>query len=235
MEILGVKLDNFSRAEILEKVSGFLNGNSFCQIATINPEFVLAAQKDAEFKNILNTCDLNVADGVGIWFAFLRFGKILKSKIAGADLMEEILKMADKRGLSVYLAANKIGLSTWEETREAILKKYPKLNISGDNLDPKNPKYIIHDTLYPILLCNFGAPDQEKFLYSLKTQENAKIRLAMGVGGSFDYLTGKVKRAPRWMRQIGLEWLFRLIQQPNRIRRIFNAVIIFPIKIIIKK
>lgn len=233
MDILGVKVDNLEKKEILEKIESFLAGNKFNQIATINPEFILEAQKDEEFKNILNDCDLNVADGVGIKFAFWKrsFQK-LKTRIAGVDLMDEILKMANDRGLGVFLIADKNGLSTWEKTRDAILQKYPNLEIGGVNLD-KNEKYNISDTKYQILFSNSGAPFQEKFLYSLKSQENGKIKLVMGVGGSFDYLTGKVKRAPKWMRQIGLEWLFRLILKPRyRIKRIFNAVIIFPIKII---
>jgi len=86
-----------------------------------------------------------------------------------------------------------------------------------------------------IVFANFGAPYQEKFLNSLKSAKNSKMRLVMGVGGSFDYLTGKIRRAPVFTRKIGLEWLWRLIQQPRRIKRIWNAVIIFPIKIIFQK
>jgi N-acetylglucosaminyldiphosphoundecaprenol N-acetyl-beta-D-mannosaminyltransferase len=235
MEILGVKIDNLGKKEIFEKIESFLVGNKLCQIATINPEFILKAQKDEEFKDILNSCDLNVADGVGIWFASLRFVKYLKARIAGVDLMEEILQMASDRGLGVFLVVNRDGLSTYEETRNAILKIYPNLRIEGVNLDKNSVNYELITNNCAIELCNFGAPYQEKFLYSLKSQENGKIRLVMGVGGSFDYLTGKIKRAPQWMRQLGLEWLFRLIQQPNRIRRIFNSVVVFPIKIIINK
>lgn len=238
MKILGVRVDNLSEKEILEKTEGFLSGNKFSQIATVNPEFILAAQKDEEFKNILNNCDLNIADGVGIKFAFWKQGEKLKTRIAGVDLMGEILKMASDRGLGVFLVANKDGLSAWEETRDAILKVYPNLRIGGVDISPgsldfaRDGKDNIKE--FDIVFANFGAPFQEKFLHSLKSQENDKIKLAMGVGGSFDYLTGKIKRAPEWMRQLGLEWLFRLILEPRyRIKRIFNAVIIFPIKIII--
>lgn len=250
MNILGVKIDNLSRKEILEKIEGFLREDKFHQIATINPEFILHAQKDKKFKNILNSCDLNIADGIGIKFAFWRLGlQKLKTKIAGVDLMKEILRIANNRGLGVYLITNKDGLSNWKETRGAILRTYSSLKINGSNLnchsepaEESNPDEIrsldfARDDMnkignYNILFCNFGAPYQEKFLYSLKNLKDAKIRLAMGVGGSFDFLTGKLRRAPLWMRKIGLEWLFRLIQQPRRFRRIFNAVIIFPIRII---
>ena len=294
MNILGVKIDNFSKDEIVRKANDFLNEDKFHQIATVNPEFILEARGNEEFRNILNQCDLNVADGVGIWFAFLRFGKYLKARMAGADLMEEILKIASINNYKIFLAASDRGLSSYEDTREAILKKYPNLTISGANidchsersaswrrveesnkkeLDPSASLRSAQDDIEKIsacdiIFCNFGAPYQEKFIYSLKNGENGsphhlypksnnnvlhnnslndssfslqnqrcrgKIRLAMGVGGSFDYLTGKLTRAPLILRQIGLEWLWRLIQQPKRIKRIWNAVIIFPIKIIFSK
>lgn len=254
MNILGVRVDNLSREEILEKVSDFLNEEKFHQIATINPEFILAAKKNEEFKNILNNCDLNVADGFGIKLAFRRFGETLKARVAGIDLMEEILKIAEKNNFKIFLATNSRGLSTWEETRDAILRKYSKLEISGMDFSchsnisvdefeesiqivsfdfTQDDKYRINE--FDIIFANFGAPYQEKFLNSLKLLENSKIRLAMGVGGSFDYLTGKIKRAPVFMRNAGLEWLWRLVQQPRRIKRIWNAVIIFPLKVIFNK
>jgi len=247
MEVLGVRVDNLTRAEILAQARNFLNEKKFHQIATINPEFIVTAQKDAKLKKILNNCDLNVADGTGINFAFWRRGERLKFRLPGADLMDEILKLAEEKNLKIFLAANKNGLSTWEETRDAILNKYPKLIISGANLschsrldresseEIANPKLDSFVRGNDILFCNFGAPDQEKFLNSLKSAGNDNIRLAMGVGGSFDYLTGKISRVPVWMRNLGLEWLGRLIKQPGRAKRILNAVIVFPIKIIFIK
>ena len=232
MNILGIRIDNLSKKEILEKIESFLSDGSFHQIATINPEFILETQKDEEFKNILNGCDLNVADGVGIWFAFLRFGKILKTRIAGADLMDDILKMADEKRLSVFLAVNKNGLSSYAEIKNVLSLKYPSIEFYGDSIDPKNTVYNLSPKTYNLILCNFGAPYQEKFINSLK---NDILGVAMGIGGSFDFVTGKIKRAPKIMRIFGLEWLWRLILQPKRIKRIINAVIIFPIKILFSK
>jgi N-acetylglucosaminyldiphosphoundecaprenol N-acetyl-beta-D-mannosaminyltransferase len=241
MNIIGTRVDNFSKKEILEKIRTFLSEPKFHQIATINPEFILEAERNIEFKNILNNCDLNVADGFGIRLAFWRFGKHLKCRLAGADLMLEILKIASEKKLSIFLAINKDGLSTFEEIHDAIHKIYPDLIIDGENLSFNCHAELVstsHEILKQvqddrcILLCNFGAPDQELFINS---QKCANIKLAMGVGGSFDFLTGKVKRAPYLMQIIGLEWLWRLIQQPKRFKRIFNAVIIFPIKIILNK
>ena len=240
MDIFGVRVDNLERKEMLEKISRFLSEDKFRQIATINPEFILEAQKDEEFKKILNGCDLNIADGMGIRFAFWRLGEKLKYRMAGAELMQEILKIANEKKLKIFLAANNKGLSNFEETRDAILQKYPTLEIDGVNmschsgLDPESQEILkqVQDDKYDIIFCNFGAPFQEKFLNSLKCD---KIRLAVGVGGSFDYLTGKLKRAPKWMQFFGVEWLWRLILQPKRIKRIFNAVVVFPVKLIFYK
>jgi N-acetylglucosaminyldiphosphoundecaprenol N-acetyl-beta-D-mannosaminyltransferase len=233
MEILGVRIDNFSEKELLEKVESFLREDSFHQIVTINPEFILEAQKDHGFREVLNGSDLCLADGAGIWFAFLRHGKILRSRMAGADLMEEILGLASTNGQGIFLAASDKSLSTWEETRDAILKKYPGLKIEGERFGPQIANHGLPLADCSIVLCNFGAPHQEKFIRSLKRQENSRIRLAIGVGGGFDFLTGKVARAPKIFRTIGLEWLWRFLQEPRyRARRIFRAVVVFPIRII---
>jgi exopolysaccharide biosynthesis WecB/TagA/CpsF family protein len=168
MRILSVRVDNLKKKEILGKIEDFLSDGKFYQVATINPEFILEAQKDEKFKNILNSCDLNVADGAGIGFAFWRRGEKLKARIAGADLMDEVLKIAERRGLTVFLVANKDGLSSWEETAVMINKIYPDLEINGINTDKNNPSYELRVTSYEIVFCNFGAPFQEKFLHSLK-------------------------------------------------------------------
>jgi N-acetylglucosaminyldiphosphoundecaprenol N-acetyl-beta-D-mannosaminyltransferase len=244
MNLLGVRIDNFSKKEILEKVESFLRERKFHQIATINPEFILEAQKNPEFRNILNDADLNIADGIGIRFAFWRLAEKLKCRMAGADLMHEILRIANEKKLAVFLAVNEKGLSLYEETQSVFSKLYPNVVFNGANLDiqchsgldPESQKILkqVKDDKgdIKILLVNFGAPFQEKFINSLK---NDTIMLAMGVGGSFDYATGKLQRAPKIMRILGLEWLWRLFLQPKRWKRIWNAVIVFPIKILFLK
>ncbi len=247
-KILGVKIDNLSREDILVRIETFLSEPRFHQIATVNPEFILEAQRNSDFKKVLDETDLNVADGVGISFAFLRFGKHLKVRLTGADLMLEILRMANEKNLNVFLAAKKDGLSTWRETKEAILKNYPNLKIFGDDYDINNIsnpsirpyKEVVSDDKFisDIVFCNFSAPFQELFLNSQKCDT---IRLAMGVGGSFDFLTGKVRRAPVFMQRIGLEWFWRIFQKQDweskkkRLKRIFQAVIVFPIRVIFNK
>lgn len=245
MEILGVRIDNFSKKEILEKIGFFLTEDKFHQIATVNPEFILRAQNDNEFRGILNKSDLNVADGVGIWYAFLFRGQKLKSRTPGIDLMQEILEIANRRSLSLFLAIHRNGLSSFEEIKKVLNEKYPHIKIKGRDIDPRKSKKLIGDVDSDIVFCNFGFPMQEKFVNLLKNKRNSslqlmgsrgKIRLAMGVGGSFDFVTGKIKRAPFQMQKLGLEWLWRLFQEPRyRFKRIVNAVIVFPVRILFNK
>ena len=231
MCILGVRIDNLNRKEILQRVEDFLLEEKFHQIATVNPEFILEAQVNKKFKQILNGCDLNVADGIGIKFAFWRYGKHLKQCVAGVDLMHDILRIANKHRLSVFLATKKDGLSTWEETAQALQRVYPNIVFSGANIDISEP-YNLEPRTCNLIFCSFGAPQQEHFINSAK---NDTIRLAMGVGGAFDFVTGKIKRAPKLWRKIGMEWLWRFIKEPRyRAKRIFNATMVFPIKVLLK-
>jgi len=232
MTILGVRIDNVSKKQILAKIDQFLSEEKFHQIATINPEFVLRAHNDFWFRDILNRCDLNVADGVGLKYAFWRYGKHLRMRIAGADLLYEVLKIANKRKLEVFLAANKNGLSTWQEIAAELRKKHPSIIFSGEYIAPEE-RFSLRVPRCDVMICSFGAPAQEVFIDAKK---RATIRLAMGVGGAFDFATGKIKRAPKIMRNLGLEWLWRFILEPRyRFIRVVRATIIFPIKILFSK
>lgn len=226
-----MRVDNLERHEILEKIESFLSDGGFHQVATVNAEFILQAQKDEEFKNILNKSDLNVADTISIRYAFLRFGKWLKCRFAGADLMHEVLRIANDKKLAVFLAANKNGLSSYEEIKKFLSELYPEINFFGEDIDP-GTSYKLSDRSCRLILCAFGAPRQEMFINSLKDDI---IGVAMGVGGSFDFVTGKAKRAPKFIRIFGFEWLWRLIMEPRyRLKRILNAVVVFPVKILLK-
>ncbi len=238
MKILDLEIDNLSQKEILDKINVLLSESGFHQIATINPEFVLEAQNNLNFQKIVNACDLKIADGIGILLGGFLQGKLIKHRFAGADLIFKILEKAQEKKLDVFLVCRKDGLSLWKETRDAILKIYPSLNILGDDIEAGNNKYKIGIKNEVVLFCNFGTPEQEIFINS---QKCATIRLAMGVGGSFDFITGKITRAPYFLRFLGLEWFWRLIQpqewkfKKQRIKRICKSLIIFPIKIILDK
>lgn len=237
VEILKVKIDNISKKDALGKIKSFLEKEGVSHVVTVNPELILEAQRNEKFFEILSNAHLSVADGMGVSFAIWKSGKIPQSRICGSDLIWNILELANRKKMKIFLVANKDGLSCWREVRKEIKKKFPFLKIDGMNLGRgsrfssiKNNEKLINSH---VLLCNFGAPHQEFFINSINGKNN--IRLAMGVGGSFDFISRKIKRAPSWMRGLGLEWLWRLFVQPRRIKRIFEAVVLFPIRVIINK
>jgi len=133
----------------------------------------------------------------------------------------------DQKTPDVFLLIRSDGLSSFEEILAEIRKRYPNLSVEGTELDAGVDSIPDKARSATIVFCNFGAPEQEYALESLR-KDSGDIRIAMGVGGAFDYMTGKRKRAPKWMRAIGLEWLFRLAVQPGRIGRIWTAVVVFP-------
>lgn len=251
MTVFGVCIDDFTRKEIVVQMEEYLHSDTYHQIATINPEFLLRARKNEQFKHVLNGCDLRIPDGVGIKVA----GFILEIKhhfkdyftqsvhscliphkrqlnvYPGIDLMWKALSIANDDHLSVFLVANRDGLSKWKETAHSIKEKFPNLTIDGIDIDPNSADEIDRIILSPyhLVFCNFGAPQQEYFLSTLRDVKMSSIRLTIGIGGSFDYISGNIKRAPQWMQKYGFEWLFRLIKQPLRIGRILRAVILFPL------
>ncbi len=244
MEILDIRIDNLIKQQTLQKVGEFLNSNKQHTIFTPNPEMLVDAQKDEYFKQVLNSGDLNVCDGFGL--SFVSGAK----RYPGVDLMQDICALAEKEGKSVYLLGS--GLNEVVEKTVAELKiKYPELKIVGFNKGSKIEKLkdckIKYDEeqndelIFQIMMCApdilfvaFGHGKQEKWIYE-NLSHLTSVKIAMGVGGAFDYISGKTKRAPLFLRQIGLEWLYRLIKQPSRLSRIFKATVTFVYYIFFKK
>ncbi|HLC39145.1 MAG TPA: WecB/TagA/CpsF family glycosyltransferase [Patescibacteria group bacterium] len=232
MDILGVRVHNLSFNQALEKIESFIKSGQKHQIATINAEFIIAAQKDLEFKKILNSASLAVPDGTGLLFAskFLYGAKnAFKERVTGVDLTWELAKIAEKNNWSIYLLGAKTGVAQ----KTAVRLKYLYHNLKIVAISEGMPRYTekqvlanINKVKPDILLVAFGAPKQEKFI--AKNLPNLNFKVAIGVGGTFDFIAETQKRAPVWLQKLGLEWLWRLIHEPKRIGRIYNAVIKFP-------
>ncbi len=248
-EILGVKIDSLTMDRALEKARGFLYSNKQNLVFTPNPEMLVDAQNDSYFKKVLNLGDLNISDGFGV--TFVSAGEI--KRIPGVDFVLRLCELAQKENKSVYLLGSG-SREVLEKTAENLKKQFPNLRIAGFNPGPEiefllvedqnkiisesnandNAIYDIIMTAPDVLLVAFGHNKQEKWIY-----ENIKnlptVKLAMGVGGSFDYISGITRRAPCFLRKIGLEWLYRLFRQPWRLGRIFKATAVFASLIIYKK
>lgn len=231
LSILGVKIDNLTINQTLNKIEGFLIDGKQHYIITPNPEFLVRAQCDPEFKEILNQADLAVADGIGLILVSWFLGQPLKERIAGVDLMEKICQQAAVKNWPVFLLGGREGVA--EKAIEKLKRKYQGLKAevkSEITLKARSQKQSPSGILFVAL----GAPSQEKWIKN-NLRKMPQIKVAMGVGGSFDFISGRIKRAPKIIRQIGLEWLWRFCCQPWRVKRIYRAVIIFPWLVIKEK
>lgn len=228
---LGIKIDNVSLLRAKRLVSRFLSTPHYHQIVTVNPDFIMTARKNSHFRSAVNGADLVLADGVGINLPAFLQGKKLRARIPGVDFSEYILAYAQEMDLEVFLAARNDGLSTYVETKAAILIRYPRLRIHGCDVNIRSSRSLTNaqkKVRGDIVFVNFGTPIQDIFLSQLRYLPHQTLRLGIGVGGTFDFWTGKQTRAPIFIQKIGLEWLFRLILQPRRrLKRTFNYVVIF--------
>lgn len=230
-QVLGVKIDDLNIESALSKARDFLYSTNQNKIFTPNPEMLVKAQKDEYFKKVLNSGDLNLCDGFGLSMV----AKI--KRITGVDFMLELCALAEKENKSIYL----LGSGSDEiakQCAEALNKKFVHLKIAGFDRGPmieensmstaENEQTInkINAANPEILFVAFGMGKQEKWIYE-NLAKMPSVKVAMGVGGSFDYIAGTVPRAPLFLRKIGLEWMYRLARQPKRAKRIFNATFKF--------
>lgn len=221
--ILGVGISNATRQEILEYIWEVVkNRSQKLKIFTPNPEMIVAAANDSELKHMLNEADISLCDGAGLYSAARFLKQPLKERITGVDLMENLCKESVRKGASIGLLGAGAGVA--EKTAECLRKKYPGIKIvfvtdelrdsEGKDLQFTNKDNAKH---IDILFVAFGFPKQERWI--IEHIEKLPITVAMGVGGAFDYISGTVPRAPKLVRSLGMEWLYRLIHQPWRWRR----------------
>ncbi|MDO8576736.1 MAG: WecB/TagA/CpsF family glycosyltransferase [Candidatus Daviesbacteria bacterium] len=239
VDILGVKIDDLNVAEALLVVEKWIWNPGKHYIVTPNPEFLVAAQKDPVFKKILNDADLSIPDGRG-----LKLSGRIKNTFPGTDFMESLVILASEKGFVVGFLGGGDGVA--KKTAECLKKKYSGLKVAfAENGGVVNDDgNVVARRVYPelvegrqstegdpssafgglrmtggvdILFVAFGHIKQEKWIAA--NLKNIPVKIAMGVGGAFDYLSGSVPRAPKWIRGLGFEWLFRFFIQPWRIKR----------------
>lgn len=232
INILGVEIDDLSEAEIVDLAAENLRVGKKTFIATPNPEMLVAAQKNGEFARVLNSADIKIADGAGLKLGAKILKKELKNRVTGTDLMNTICVQAAASRWKIYLLG--AGQRIARTAAENLKKSNPKLIIcgaeSGGEFDEWDNRVIIEhiNAVAPdLLFVALGHSKQEKWIFE-NLEKLPSVKLAMGVGGAFDFFAGRAKRAPHWMRGVGLEWLWRLIKEPKRYKRIWNAVVVFP-------
>ncbi len=208
--------------QTLALVDEFMRQRAYRQIATVNPEFIMAAQQDAEFMEVLQRADLNIADGIGLVYASRWMGQTLQERVPGSELVYRLAEAAAKNSWRLFLLGAAPGVA--EEAARILQARYPGLIMAGeyagspDRSENEHIVNLINDSQAELLFVAYGAPIQDKWIARNK-QSLPTVRLAMGVGGSLDFVTGRTKRAPEWVQNIHLEWLHRLINEPWRWRR----------------
>ena len=205
-KVLGIKIDDVPKETALERISeakeGFL-------VFTPGPEFLVTASKDPEFKEILNKSDLNVPDGVGLHLAGV------KNRVPGVDLMIDLCALAASKGWSVGFLGGFNDVAS--KAASKLKEKFPELKV----IYAKSGDITIPSDRVDVLFVGLGHPKQEKFLFNIVKEK--KFRIGMGVGGSFDLIAGVKPRAPKVMQQMGIEWLWRGLQNPKHLVRVWKA------------
>lgn len=224
--ILGVLIDDVTEDEAVAQIATLVTSGGVHQICTVNPEFVIEAGRNPAFAATLARAALCTPDGIGLLLAARYLGQPLRARVTGVELTRRLAELAAAHGYRIFLLGAAPGVA---EAAAATLKRAnPDLQVAGcfaGSPDPRHEPFLgqlIAAARPDLLFVAYGHPRQD--LWIARNQPRLGVPVAIGVGGSFDYLAGHVPRAPAWLRRLGLEWLYRLIRQPQRWPRIFDAV-----------
>lgn len=222
VRFLNVSLDNLTMAEAIESADALVRKNQGAYILTPNVDHLVLIESHKDLADAYDSADLILTDGMPIvWFSRL-FGKPVKEKISGSDFLPKLCERAVQKNYRMFLlgAADDVAKMAAQKLRQA----YPGLIVAGTYSPPinfeSNPEEmtkidaLIHNAKPDILVVALGCPKQEVFIY--KNRERWNVPLSIGVGASLDFIAGRVKRAPKWMSEHGMEWLYRMMQEPGR-------------------
>lgn len=231
LTILGVRVDDVTEDEAVALCARFIREGRRI-VATPNPEIVMAAREDRGLRHALAQADLAIPDGGGLLLAAKLWGQPFRAQVRGSDLTNRLLPLAAERGWRVFLLGGDPGVAS--AAAEAIAGRWPDVQIVGIDAgladeahDLTTRAAIATAGRVDLLLVAFGASRQERWM--VRNLPHLEVGVALGIGGTLDFLSGRVRRAPAWIRQIGLEWLYRLAIQPWRWRRQLHAARYFPL------
>ncbi|MDD3925041.1 MAG: WecB/TagA/CpsF family glycosyltransferase [bacterium] len=224
IEIMDVKVSHVNMDEALHQVEDFIKTKRPHVVITPNAPAIMQARDDEQLKDIINRADLVTPDGAGVLLASRLLQHPLQDRVAGIDLLNAICAMAAGKGYSVYMLGSKPGVAL--DAADKLRARYPGLTVAGvrDGYYDKDEEDVVIDDIVKaspdILFVAFGIPRQEKWIDRYKNVLGVPV--CMGVGGSFDVISGRLKRAPVWMQRCGLEWVYRVAREPKRIGRILS-------------
>ncbi len=225
LEILGVGVDRVTSSEALERIATFIakgkETGATHQIVTANAEIIYQASKNEKMRGVINNAQMVTADGSGVVWASKQLGEPLAERVTGIDLVNSICAASAQYGWKLYILGSAPGVA--DTAAKNICAKYPGCNIIGthhgyfDAAEEANILAELRELKPDVLFVALGAPKQEYWIAD--HIEALGIPVGMGIGGSMDVLSGNVKRAPKWMQKLSLEWLYRLLIQPSRYKR----------------
>ena len=225
VDLFGITLHNVTMREALNAIRQFVEGGGKHFVTTPNVDHIVRLRKDPEFRDAYRKASLVLADGMPVLWASRLLGRPLKERVAGSDLLVPVCQLAEEKGYSVYFLGGENGVA--EKAIARLKQNFPSLRVAGHYAPPfgfendakENQKIVrqINQVNPDFLFVALGAPKQEK--WTARYLSELHVKVALCVGASVDFIAGVAKRAPRWMREMGLEWFWRLIQEPGRLWR----------------
>jgi len=238
IEILGIPINNVTMTEAIETIMDRLEGDTFSQGCFVNADCANIACRDETYRQVLQKAGLSLADGIGLKLAGKLLAREIKQNVNGTDLFPLLCDALSGTGKGIFLLGARPGVP--EDVIEWIKQNYPGVKVSGCHhgyfAPEEEPEVIaqIARSGADLLLVAFGAPRQDTWINDHLGETGVKV--AMGVGGLFDFYSGKSVRAPLWMREMGMEWLYRFTQEPGRLwKRYFVGNGVFLYRVVLEK
>lgn len=222
VHLLGMRVDRVDMDEALRLIERFITERTPHHIVTADASMVVTATQDAEFSRIVNASDLVTPDGAGILWASKRLGTPVRTKVSGVDLSARCCALSAEKGWRVFFFGAAPGVA--EEASARMRARFPGANIVGFRdgyFKPDDEAQVVEEIKAArpdILLVALGIPKQEKFIF--RNKEALGVPVCIGVGGTLDVFSGTVRRAPVWMQNAGMEWLYRLASNPKKISKV---------------
>lgn len=235
--LLGVPIDPVTRDSAISVLSSMLSDGGKHHVCTPNNEMLVEASRNSTFRSVLQSSELNLPDSTGLLWAAAHTKQHLPQRVTGVDTVERLCASLSEDHPVFFLGGRK---GVGQKAAQTLQTKNPRLQIAGvyegSPSEDDAPGIIkkINDSGAHLLLVAYGAPAQELWI-NQHLLNLTSVRVAIGIGGTFDFLSGSIKRAPAFMRNIGLEWFWRLLLQPSRIGRIFTAVVHFPVLVVVRR
>lgn len=225
MKFMNTEIDNLTMTEALSAIDGLIVQNKNAYVVTPNVDHIVQLEDGGEICEIYKNADLILTDGKPLLWIAKWYKTPIKEKISGSDLFPKLCQMASQKGYTMFFLGAAEGVAA--KAAENLMLKYPGLNVVGtysppygfekDAVEMKKITEMIRAKHPHILIVGLGCPKQEKFI--LHNRERLGVPISLGLGASLDFEAGNIKRAPKWMTDSGLEWLYRITQDPKRLAR----------------